>query len=226
MKRTLRALSALLAYPSAELQAHVGEIGEALAADGALPPTTLRRLRPLLDWLAEADLIDAQSAYSDLFDRSPQLSLHLFEHVHGESRERGAALVDLGQFYLDRGFVVVGNELPDYLPLFVEFASCLSEAEARELLGEPAHVLAALEERLDARGSLYAAVFHALGAAVAAKADPEALAGLRARAERPLDEDWAEAPVDFGRPLPPGGPAGATPVRVRAVPGRRTQPHD
>src|SRR5690606_28340573 len=109
------------------------------------------------------------------------LSLHLFEHVHGDSRERGQAMIDLGQQYIDRGFVMRAAELPDFLPMFLEFLSCLPPDEAREWLSEPAHVLAVLEQRLSERDSSYAAVFGALVALPAAKPDPEAVAELRER---------------------------------------------
>jgi nitrate reductase delta subunit len=216
---TLRALSALLGYPSAELQAHVGEIRAALAGERVLARPALDRLEPLLASLESADLLDAQAAYSDLFDRSPKLSLHLFEHVHGDNRGRGQAMIDLGQLYIDRGFAMSGNELPDFLPLFLEFASCLPAGEARELVAESAHVLAALEQRLTERGSAYAEVFHALLAAVAAKPNPDAVAELRAgEAEaKSLDEEWEDAPVDFSRPVEGAGRAAGVVARIRAA---------
>src|SRR5690606_4937967 len=146
MIRSLRALSALLAYPSADLLANVGEIRQALEVERLVPPAGRAALEPLLSALEAGDLFDLQEAYTDLFDRSRKLSLHLFEHVHGDSRDRGPAMVDLGQTYIDRGFVMSVSELPDYLPLYLEFLACQPFAEARELLGEPAHVLAALQQ--------------------------------------------------------------------------------
>jgi nitrate reductase delta subunit len=220
MRRTLRALAALLGYPSAELQAAIPEIREAVAAEGALPRAARRRLEPLLDRLAEAELLDLQADYSELFDRSRSLSLHLFEHVHGDSRERGQAMIDLGRTYGERGFLLEGPELPDFVPVFVEFASCLPRDEARAMLGEPAHVLAALDERLAKRGSPYAAVLGALTALAGARPDAEALAELAARAphEDParIDEEWEEAAVTFTGPQEMGGPTGMT-ARLRAA---------
>jgi hypothetical protein len=89
---TLRSLTVLLGYPSAELQAHIPDIRQALNTDNALPSAARRRLDPLLDSLETKDLLDLQADYSELFDRSRSLSLHLFEHVHGDSRERGQAM--------------------------------------------------------------------------------------------------------------------------------------
>jgi nitrate reductase molybdenum cofactor assembly chaperone NarJ/NarW len=219
MQLTLRALAALLGYPSAELQANVPAIRAALA-EGALPRGTRQRLDPLLDRLATADLLDIQADYSELFDRSRSLSLHLFEHVHGESRERGQAMIDLGQQYIERGFYLDSPELPDFVPVFVEFASCLPPAEAREMLGEPAHVFAALEERLAKRQSDYAPIFGALVLAGGARPDREALAELEASApdDDParIDEEWEEKAVTFNAAHDMGGPTGMV-AKLRAA---------
>ena len=221
MRMTLRALTALLGYPSAELQAHIPDIREALDTDGGLPRIARCRLDPLLDSLATRDLLDLQSDYSELFDRSRSLSLHLFEHVHGDSRERGQAMIDLGQQYIDRGFLLASAELPDFVPVFVEFASCLPPAEAREMLGQPVHVFAALQERLAKRCSPYAAVFGALVAATGAKPDIDALAELEARAPSDdpakIDEDWEEKAVTFTQAAHEmGGPTGIV-AKIRAA---------
>lgn len=219
MRLTLRALAALLAYPSAALTRHIDDIREALDSGGALPRPARRGLEPLLARLETGDLLDLQAAYSELFDRSRSLSLHLFEHVHGDSRERGQALIDLGQQYIDRGYLLAANELPDFVPVFVEFASCLPADEAREMLGQPAHVFAALEERLSARASPYAAVFQALVAVAGARPDRAALADLQdsAPSDDPakIDEEWEERPVSFSA-HEMGGPTGMI-ARLRAA---------
>jgi nitrate reductase molybdenum cofactor assembly chaperone NarJ/NarW len=220
MKLTLRALAALLGYPSAELKAAVPEIREALSAEAALARPVRRRLEPLLDRLAADEVLDLQAAYSEFFDRSRSLSLHLFEHVHGDSRERGQALVDLGSQYAEHGFLLDGPELPDFVPVFVEFASCLPPAEAREHLAQPAHVFAALEQRLAARESDYAAIFGALLAAAKARPNREALAELEANApdDDParIDEEWEEKAVTFTGSHEMGGPTGIV-ARIRAA---------
>ena len=220
MKMTLRALAALLAYPSAELQAAIPEIREALATEGALPRGVRGGLDPLLDRLEAGDLLDLQAAYSELFDRSRSLALHLFEHVHGDSRERGQAIIDLGQQYTQHGFLLEGPELPDFVPVFVEFASCLPSHEAREHLSQPAHVFGALEERLSSRGSDYAAVFGALLAAAKARPDRRALAELAAKepSDDPsrIDEEWEERQVTFTGSHEMGGPTGIV-ARIRAA---------
>jgi len=226
MRMTLRSLSALLGYPSAELLAHAQEIGAALDAEAALPRAARRRLGPLIDSLAAGELLDLQAAYSDLFDRSRTLSLHLFEHVHGDSKERGQAMLDLGQQYLDRGFMLESRELPDFVPVFLEFASCLEAKEARAMLRQPAHVFAALAERMDQRRSPYAEVFHAIVALAGVRPDAAALEELRKNAPSDdasrLDEEWEDKAITFTKPAHEmGGPTGVA-ARVRATVKART----
>ncbi len=221
MKMTLKALSALLGYPSAELQENAGAVRRVLRDERALPKHALEKLEPLLAGLEREDLLDLQAAYSELFDRSRKLSLHLFEHVHGDNRERGQAMIDLGQQYAQSGFLLDTGELPDFVPVFLEYASCLSPSEACEMLGQPAHVFAALAERLDERQAPYAGIFHALLALGAVRPDAEALAELQERApeEDPakIDEEWEEAPVTFlaSAAHEMGGPTGVV-AKIRA----------
>lgn len=221
MKLTLRALAALLGYPSAEHQAHAGELREALRSERALTAAGCDRLEPLLHSLETEELLELQAAYSELFDRSRSLSLHLFEHVHGDNRERGQAMIDLGQQYLASGFFLEANELPDFVPVFLEFASCLPLSEARETLGQPAHVFAALAERLDKRQSRYAAIFHCLVELAGIRPDIEALAEIdqNTPTEDPaeIDEEWEEAPVSFNNSgaHEMGGPTGVV-AKIRA----------
>ena len=202
--KTLRVLSALLTYPGAELAAAGDALKAALAAEGVLPKAAAAAVIRLIDDLAGRDVFDAQERYVLLFDRTRSLSLHLFEHVHGESRDRGQAMVDLLRIYEEAGFSPTPTELPDYLPLFLEYASTRDPAEALELIGQPGHVFAALRERLAKRGSIYEAVFAALVALSKAKLDREALAALRAEPDpepddlEALDAAWEEEEVLFG----------------------------
>ena len=202
--KTLKALSALLAYPTGELADAIPEIRAVLEAEGALAATDLQALEPLLSGLGSEDVYDLQERYIQLFDRTRSLSLHLFEHVHGESRDRGQAMVDLKAVYEAAGFEIDGTELPDFVPLFLEYCSLRPEAEARLLLAEPAHVLTALGERLRKRNSPYAAVFEALVGLAAAQPAPDAFEALVAEADvdpddlKALDAVWEEEEVRFG----------------------------
>jgi nitrate reductase delta subunit len=164
--------------------------------------------RWLLDALIEdferLDLYELQERYVFLFDRTRSLSLHLFEHVHGESRDRGQALVDLQALYDEHGLEVAANELPDYLPLFLEFLSTLPLDEACELLRQPLHIIGALHERLRRRRSPYAAVFRALQQIARQVPDAGELKALLAQPDddpddlAALDRAWEDQPVSFG----------------------------
>jgi nitrate reductase delta subunit len=199
MARTYRALAALIAYPTEALQAATGEIAAVLAEEGLVPAPHRAAIDGLLAELAGCDIYELQERYFALFDRSRTLSLHLFEHVHGESRDRGQAMADLIALYRGHGFEPTASELPDFLPLFLEFLSLLPGHEAQALLAEPAGILQALAERLVTRKSAYAAVFAALATLANAPAidvpdtnaeDPDDLVALDAASE--------EAAVHFG----------------------------
>lgn len=209
--RTYNALAALLSYPGAELAAAArsGEIETTLAAEGLLARRHVAALGPLLGELAHWDLMDLQERYVDLFDRSRSRSLHMFEHVHGESRDRGQAMVQLQTMYRQAGLEIALNELPDYLPLYLEYLSVLDPEAARRRLGQPIHVIAAVGARLARRGSSYAAVFEALEALSESRAERGELDTLLAEGDDDpndkarLNATWAEAPVTFG-PQAPG----------------------
>jgi len=228
MIRTLKVLSVLLTYPTAELQAAAPEMRAALAEEGLLPAAHRRAVEGLIDDLAARDLYDAQERYVLLFDRTRSLSLHLFEHVHGESRDRGQAMVDLLRLYEEAGFQADARELPDFLPMFLEYAATRPLPEAMELIGQPGHVLAALGERLRRRGSAYAAVFAALTALGRARLDAGALAALRAEPDpepddfAALDAAWEEEEVRFA---PAAGEAcGTERMAARLRQARRPAP--
>lgn len=202
--KTLKVLSTLLTYPMDDLRVVAGELKAVLANEAVLPARNLLAVNALIDDIASRDLFDVQERYILLFDRTRSLSLHLFEHVHGESRDRGQAMVDLIKVYEDGGYTPTTTELPDFLPLFLEYASTRPAAEAIELIGQPGHVLAALRERLAKRGSPYEAVFAALVALSKAKLDQAALAALRDEPDpepddlEALDAAWEEEEVTFG----------------------------
>ena len=160
--RTLRALAALLCYPTKDLIGATNEIRTALDREALLPKAERQALERLIGELESGDLYDLQERYGLLFDRTRSLSLHLFEHVHGESRDRGQAMVDLLKLYEESGYSPVASELPDFLPLFLEYASTQAPKAAIELVGQPANVIAALRERLAKRSSSYEAVMAAL----------------------------------------------------------------
>ena len=204
MDRTLKAISLLLSYPTRELQGAMPEIGGVLASDRRLTAAARRGLRPLVDSLRDDDIYDLEETYVMLFDRSRTLSLNLFEHVHGESRDRGGAMVSLIETYRDGGFEPNTTELPDHLPVLLEFLSTRPFAEVQDTLADAAHIFSALSERLARRESAYAAVFAALLQLAGVEADRDTVAELLEQPEvdpndlEALDAVWEESEVLFG----------------------------
>ena len=187
----LRVLAALLGYPDPMLRSHLPEMRALLCDDPALTASRRAELDALMDALQRADPLDAESAYVELFDRGRATSLHLFEHVHGDSRDRGPALIDLGQTFEAAGLVLAEGELPDYLPAVLEFVSTQPPREARAFLGEMAHIFNPIFGALLKRESAYASVLGALLELAGEKAQP-----VEPAADEPLDDSWAE-PVVF-----------------------------
>lgn len=188
---SLRVLARLLGYPDAGLRGDLAALREALHGERALPQPRLAELDALIDSLALAAPLDAEAAYVELFDRGRATSLHLFEHVHGDSRDRGPALIDLAQTYEKAGLFLAEGEMPDFLPVVLEFTSTQPPREAREFLAEMAHIFNAIFSALQQRGSAYACVLGALLELAGEKAQPVQIA-----AEEPVDALWEE-PVVF-----------------------------
>ncbi|MDO8346694.1 MAG: nitrate reductase molybdenum cofactor assembly chaperone [Rugosibacter sp.] len=189
---SLRALARLLSYPDAELREQLPGLREALQREGSLSPARLAALDTLIAALGSTPPLDVEADYVNLFDHGRATSLHLFEHVHGDSRDRGPAMVDLAQTYEQAGLYLAPGELPDYLPVVLEFVSTQPPKEARAFLSEMAHIFNAIFNALQQRQSAYASIPGAL----------LELAGESVQAmqsipdEPPLDATWAE-PVVF-----------------------------
>jgi nitrate reductase molybdenum cofactor assembly chaperone NarJ/NarW len=199
---TFKVLSLLLRYPMPEVHAALPELAAVLEQENAVPPAPRRELLALIDELAATDVISAQERYVELFDRGRKLSLHLFEHTHGESRDRGPAMVELMSHYETCGFALAARELPDYVPLVLEFLAERPLPEALEMLGEAMPVLSLLAARLRERGSRYAAALEALEALAGEAIGAEQLR-RQVAAEGPdealvdMDKIWEEEAVTF-----------------------------
>ena len=189
----LRVLARLLSYPDAELRNHLTEMRDALYTERALTAGRLAEIDVLMDSLASGDPIDTEAAYVQLFDRGRATSLHLFEHVHGDSRDRGPAMIDLAQTYDKAGLFLAPGELPDYLPAVLEFVSTQPPREARAFLGEMTHIFNALFSALRERRSAYASVIGALLELAGEKAQ-----SVKVAPEEPLDASWTEPPAFDG----------------------------
>ena len=221
---SFKALGALLDYPTPELQIALDEVEQAIVEERALPAGELDGVRALIERLRRSDIMDAQEYWIGLFDRSKRLALHLYEHSYGESRDRGQAMVNLALTYRMNGFELNAAEMPDYLPLFLEFLSVIPEVHARRYLTDAVEIIEALRIRLEERDSTYAAVLAALVTLASRDVDDaEVEAILAGEPEDPadleaLDREWAEEPVDFsaGSALKDCPYAGAT-ARDRAA---------
>lgn len=189
---TLRALARLLAYPDAQLRSELSALADAIDQEAALPAARRAELRTLALELQRSAPLDTEARYVETFDRGRATSLHLFEHVHGDSRDRGPAMIDLAQTYEKAGLFLGPDELPDHLCVVLEFASTQPAALAKSFLGEMAHILTAIFSALLQRDSPYAAVLAAV----------LELSGHTAQAvtiavDETLDDSWAE-PEAFG----------------------------
>lgn len=201
--KILQVISRLMGYPSEELLQHGDELIEVINSAKEISPEMRSQLVQLVDGLRGGDIMDAQEAYGQLFDRGRALSLLLFEHVHGESRDRGQAMVDLMGVYRDNGFDIDVNELPDYIPLYLEYLAHRPEMEAREGLADVHHILAMLSARLQERESPYSSLFDALLMIAGVKAEMQPLLEQAAGEERDdtpeaLDKIWEEEAITFG----------------------------
>jgi nitrate reductase molybdenum cofactor assembly chaperone NarJ/NarW len=222
MKNTLRALSLLLQYPDAQRRALLPLVVDAINEEAALPAARRAEIQAFVAEMLRNDPIEVEARYVELFDRGRSTSLHLFEHVHGDSRDRGPAMIDLIQHYEKAGLFLGEKELPDHLCVVLEFASTQPAPSARDFLGEMAHILQAIFSALRQRDSAYATL-------VAAVLE---LAGHRIEAvpvtpDEALDESWAE-PEAFGGCSTQGqaSPGQPQPIQIvrrpAATPGART----
>jgi nitrate reductase delta subunit len=222
---TLRALARVLDYPGPQTLEML-PLADALLTGRCTCPAEVRpcgSMTALLETLRCGDLIDLQERWLDTFDRGRRTSLHLFEHVHGDSRDRGQAMVDLLAMYRGAGLQPASEQLPDYLPVFLEYASLLPEVEAASQLADVAHILRAIGDTLLARRSPYAAVFEVLLGLVGegplgagAETDSAAAAAADDTTPEAIDAAWKDAPVNFldaAAPRSPA-PAGEQPIRL------------
>ncbi len=189
--KSLRVLARLLGYPDAALRENLPALRDALHGERALSPQRLAEQDALIAAIERAAPLEAEADYVQLFDRGRATSLHLFEHVHGDSRERGPAMIDLAQTYESAGLYLAEDELPDFLPVVLEFTSTQPPAEARAFLAEMAHIFNAIFAALQQRGSAYAGVLGALLELAGEKAQP-----VQVAPEEPIDAVWQE-PVVF-----------------------------
>jgi nitrate reductase molybdenum cofactor assembly chaperone NarJ/NarW len=198
-----KAIGALLDYPTADMQQALPEIQQALEREGMLSATMQEGVNAFVARLTSGDLLDLQEQWVGQFDRSKRLALHLYEHSHGESRDRGQAMVNLALAYRMHGHELASSETPDYLPLFLEFLSQVHPGVARKYLADATDILEVLRIRLQERESTYAALLEALITLSARPADQDEVEAILAGEPQDpkdldeLDRQWAEEAVDF-----------------------------
>jgi nitrate reductase delta subunit len=216
---TLRVLAHLLRYPDAELREHLPELQQALHDERALSASRRDELDALIRRLRQQPGLRSEAEYVELFDRGRRTALHLFEHVHGDSRDRGPAMVDLARTYESAGLLLADGELPDHLCVVLEYASTQPPAAARAFLAETAHILRAIFTALKERGTPYAS-------AVAAVLDlaGEPASAVKLADEPDLDESWAE-PAAFDGCSTAGQARPGTPQPIRIVKKTATAPN-
>ena len=194
----LRVLAALLCYPRSELNEALDDIEALIHSERRLRKREREALLALVDEFRNGDLLDVQERYVALFDRGRATSLNLYEHVHGDSRDRGQAMVDLVNIYRQGNLMLATSELPDHLPVLLEYLSTRPEAEAAQMLADCAHLLRAIGDALVERRSHYAAVLSAL-LILAGERGLDAAPRQAAVDDRAsLDQEWVEQPVLFG----------------------------
>lgn len=202
----LKLIGVLLDYPRDELWQHRDEL-LAAAGEAALSPPRRADLAGFVRTLLDAEPLAAQDAWLGTFDRGRAMSLLLFEHIHGESRDRGQAMVDLIETYRRNGFELVAKELPDYLPLLLEYLGQRPEAEARDWLHHVSHIVGLLAARAAERGNAYAVLFEILVEFAEGRLELEVLrkrASEEPRDDTPeaMDRLWEEEAVRFGGEAP------------------------
>ncbi len=200
--KILSLISRLLDYPDESLAQYQAEI-KAIIAEAVIDTSLRDRLLEFVNDKLALDLLDWQAQYDALFERGRSLGLWLFEHVHGESRDRGQAMVDLNAKYKEAGLQIAEHQLPDYIPMFLEFIATQGDKSAREWLGDVAHILALLQCRLEARDSNYAVLFEVLLNMADTKVNLDEMrkqvsGEKRDDSKQAIDKEWEEEEVTFG----------------------------
>ena len=205
--KTFKLLGLLLSYPEGTVYSESNELLQTLRSEALLPEKFIKKVETFLTTQKAQNLMTVQEDYVETFDRGRAHCLHLFEHIHGESRDRGQAMIDLSETYAAKDLYIDNNELPDYLPLFMEYLSRCEFQDATKLLGEAIDVISTIGAKLKKHKSPYADIFTSIEVLSAVKADAEKIkTALREAHKDPetleeLDKQWKEAEAFTGNPL-------------------------
>ena len=203
MIKTYKILSLLLSYPNDELQKFLPQVDKDLKEESLLQENEITEIAKFCKRFNELDLTNWQGEYVQLFDYSRSVSLHIFEHIKGDSRDRGQAMVNLMEFYKEKGMHLTSKELPDYIPAFLEFLSTQSITKSSELLGETVNIMDKINEALNENENPYSSIFKAIISLSAKKPNKEITKEM-IKNEKPLDLDaeYEEEPVTLGGGTP------------------------
>ncbi len=167
MQRTYKILSLLLDYPDQEIYESLPLIDEMATEDAFLNEDELNDLHLFITACSKLSLEEWQMYYVNIFDMSKKINLYIFDHIYGDSRERGQAMVDLKEMYESRGYELTSNELPDYIPVFLEYLSFLKDEEKTiHLLNEIKAIIEKLHKLTNEEDVFYKYLFNILLALV------------------------------------------------------------
>lgn len=198
MIKTYKILSILLSYPDNDLKDFLHQVIPELQTESLLQNKEIEGIEKFILNYCSMLLIRWQEQYVQLFDFTRSVSLHLFEHVHGESRDRGQAMIDLADEYSKAGIQINPGELPDYLPCFLEYLSLLSVNQASRMTGEIVHIIATIQKKLAEKSQPYVHIFNALASLSEKPADKKLVETLiKNQKDDDPDRDYQEPPVTF-----------------------------
>ncbi|WP_240008389.1 nitrate reductase molybdenum cofactor assembly chaperone [Pseudaquidulcibacter saccharophilus] len=196
-RNSFKALGILLWYPNNEWLECSDELLALMKSENCIEDKDFNAIKDFINSMKSGDLFTFQENYVDTFDRVRTMSLHLFEHVHGDSRERGQAMIDLSDRYLEQGLKLDSSELPDYLPMFLEYLATLPVETALEELDEVAHILKAIGTKLKERGNQYFCIFQALLKMVGQEIGDVVVKADEETSFDELDKEWEEKQIEF-----------------------------
>lgn len=156
MLKIYKILSVLIDYPDDELLSNLEQVKSALDDPQCTNNQERSILHAHIEWMQSLNALELQGQYVKTFDMDSEHTLHLTHHLLGDDRDRGPALVDLQEFYKSTGWQAVETELPDYLPMILEYASTLDELGARVFLRDAVDAISILAENLEKAASPYA----------------------------------------------------------------------
>lgn len=234
--KLLKVISLLLDYPTAELfkDNTLENCREIVLGSKLISPDVRQMISRHIDELQSLGELEAQAVYDGLFERGRLLSLWLFEHIHGESRDRGQAMVDLLEQYHKAGFEIGVKELPDYLPLYLEFLAYQAvnigdDVQIRMDLADISHIVALLGARLKEKDNPYLGYFYALlqiagkPLTVVDEHLPKVSEETNDTTPDAIDQEWEEEMVSFLGAEQENCPSSQTQKRIATLQAQKAQ---